>query len=144
MRRLAAIVVVAGALAAPAGAAADWTPGEFRGSTSQGREARMGFNETHVFRHGFEINATCTKKRKGRRPARRREGGRYTSGSPVRLDADGRWSVKRKRGRFKTSFSGQVSGDGATGRFQLTFKDSGGWTCKSPTISWRVENIRRG
>ena len=31
----------------------------------------------------------------------------------------------------------------ATGKFQLTFKESGGWTCKSPTIQWRVASIRR-
>jgi hypothetical protein len=100
-------LVVAGALVAPAGAAADWAPGEYRGSTSQGREARMGFSATQVFRHGFEIDVRCTKKRKGRRPARRKEGGRYTSGRAIPLRSDGSFSARRKAGRFKTSFSGQ-------------------------------------
>ena len=136
-----AALVVAGALVAPAGAAADWTPGEYRGSTSQGREARMGFSERDVFRHGFEVNVTCTKKRRGRRPARRREGGRYTSGRPIGLGSDGRFSAKRKSGRFKTSFSGQVEGQEATGKFGLTFKEAGGWTCRSPTIRWSVSRI---
>ena len=140
MRRLAVALVVAGALAAPASAHADWTPGEYRGGTSQGHEARMGFNETHVFRHGFEVEMKCTKPRRGKRPARRREGGRYTSGRAIRLDADGRFESRSRRGRFKTHFAGQVTGAAATGTFQLTLK-ANGWTCKSPRFAWRVERL---
>lgn len=35
------------------------------------------------------------------------------------------------------------SGEEATGKFQLTFKQSGGWSCKSPTIRWSVASIQR-
>jgi hypothetical protein len=100
----------------------------------------MGFNETQVFRHGFEIEMKCTKPRKGRRPARRREAGRYTSGRPIRLNAEGRFESRHKRGRYKTYFAGQVSGDEATGTFQLTYKENG-WTCKSPRFTWQVERL---
>jgi hypothetical protein len=124
---------VGAVLALPAAAAADYSPGEYKGTNSQGRPMTLTVGEGEVLRYGQALKMTC---REGRR--RYTEGGRFTSRVPLAIDADGDFAAKRSSKGFKPSISGHVEGTRASGKFRLSFK-RGGRSCTSPLVRWTAE-----
>jgi hypothetical protein len=134
MRRAAlAAAVAAGALALPAGAqAADYTEGDYFGTTSQGGDMIMLFEDGKVARYGFELRLNCTR---GKR--RFKSSGRYTNRIAAKVGGDGRFEARKSASGFEPVLKGRVSGAQAEGTFKLSFKRNGE-RCKSPLIRWEA------
>jgi hypothetical protein len=132
MRRAAlAAAAVAGTLALPAGAqAADYTEGDYFGTTSQGGDMIMLFENGEVARYGFELRLDC---KRGKRTYK--SSGRYTNRIGARVGGDGRFEARKSANGFKPALKGRVSGAHAEGTFKLSFKRNGE-RCKSPLIRW--------
>jgi hypothetical protein len=128
-----AVALVAAALAFPAGAqAADYTEGDWFGTTSQGGDMIMLFEDGKVARYGFELRLDC---KRGKRTYK--SSGRYTNRIGARVGGDGRFEARKSANGFKPVLKGRVSGDQASGTFKLSFKRNGE-RCKSPLVRWEA------
>jgi hypothetical protein len=130
--RRAALLAVA-ALAFPAGAqAADHTEGDWFGTTSQGGDMIMLFEDGKVARYGFELRLDC---KRGKRTYK--SSGRYTNRLGAKVGADGRFESRKGTKGYKPVLKGRVSGDHAEGTFRFSFKRNGE-RCKSPLVRWEA------
>ena len=134
MRRATLVLLAAGALALPAGAqAADYTEGDYFGTTSQGGDMIMLFEDGKLARYGFELKLKCVR---GKR--RSTSSGRYTNRIGVNVRVDGSFESRAGTKGYKPVLKGRVSGAHAEGTFKFSFKRNGE-RCKSPLIRWEAE-----
>ena len=126
------VAVVAGALVAPATAAAEYQQGDYTGKNAHGGSTIMRFAGGEVQRFGIEMNFRC---KEGRRW--RRTGGKITTRVPFPIDADGRFSTDRRSRGIRMVIKGQVTGTEANGTFKFSAKRRGE-VCQSATVSWQT------
>ena len=129
MRGGIAVLVVAGALAAPATAGAV----EYRGETSTADPVTLEVEGSQVVRYTVEVPAYCVRATK-RGPKRKRRTVRYT-GVGAAIEPDG-YFTSRGSGRLKGEISGWVKEFNAYGRFKLAPHRWGRWKCISPRVNF--------
>jgi hypothetical protein len=135
MRRAILAAVVAGALAAPATAAADYQQGDYTGKNAHGGSTIMRFAGGKVERFGIEMNFRC---KEGRRW--RKTGGKITTRVPFAIGEDGRFSSDRTTRGIRMVIKGQAAGTEASGTFRFSAKRRGE-VCKSSTVSWTTSFV---
>ena len=127
-----AALVVAGALAAPAGASAE----EWRGENSTGDPVVMQVEGSTVVSFEITVPAYCIRTSR-RGPIRRKRTVRYTNAIGAAVEPDGWFFYKGRTGSYRAEIGGRISQYGdATGRFKLRPFKSGRWRCVSPRVSW--------
>jgi hypothetical protein len=135
VRRIVAAAVVAGALVAPAAAAAEYQEGDYTGKNAHGGSTIMRFAGGQVQRFGIELNFKCKERRRWRRT-----GGKVTSRVPFAIDADGRFSTDRRSRGIRLVIEGRVVGETASGTFKFSAKRRGE-VCQSSTVRWETSFV---